>query len=414
MAERIRIEELVPPESLAALDAAGPVELVVGVPALNHARSIAHVVESVATGLAKHLPTRKTAVLVMDAGSQDSTLEVMRTWKKTSPSVPVIQDFRLEGPARRGQAVIAILAAARHLDVRACGFVDADLTSVAPAWVDRLFQPILEGEADYVSPVYTRAVSEGTLTTNLLAPMTQALYGGQVREVMGGCAGLSGEIAGRFLQADLWSSDLAAHGVDLWLTTEVLASGANVSEANLGRKSVDPAPGQPDLATTLARALGSLFSLMERYQAAWEEIRGISPLPQTDTPALPAEGGEAHVERMVRACKLGLKDLLPIWEQVMPEETLAHLYPLGVLPVDEFRFPPPLWARVVSDFAVAFHERRLPREHLLRALTPLFLGRVAAFLLDAHAASPSRFQDLLADISRAFVGEKEFLRARWR
>ena len=98
----------------------------------------------------------------------------------------------------------------------------------------------------------------------------------------------------------------------------------------------------------------------------------------------------------------------------MPEETLAHLYPLGLLAADEFRFPSPLWARVVFDFAVAFHEWRLPREHLLRALTPLYLGRVAAFLAEAQDATPSRFADLLDNIGQAFEEEKGWLRARWR
>ncbi len=414
MEERIRIEDLVSVESLAALDAAGPAELLVGILALNHARSIAHVVESVATGLTIHFPTRKTAVLVVDAGSQDGTLEVVRTWKETSPSSPVVQDLRLAGPPHRGRAVLATLAAARRLEVRACGFVDADLISVAPAWVGRLLQPILDREADYVSPAYTRAVSEGTLTTNLLAPLTRALYGKRIREVMGGCAGLSAEIAGRFLQTDIWTSDLGAYGIDLWLTTEVLASGAKLTESHLGRKIVTPSPGQPDLSTTLARVIGCLFSLMGRYHAVWEQIRGSLPLPEVEKPALLAEAGEAHVERMVHAFKLGLKDLLPVWEQIMPEETLAQLYPLGILAVDEFRLSPSLWARVVSDFALAHHERRLPRDHLLRALTPLYLGRVAAFLREAHAASPSLFPDLLEDIGRAFEREKEFLRARWR
>ncbi len=414
MEERIRVEDLVSVENLAALDAAGPAELIVGILALNHARSIAHVVESVATGLTTHFPTRKTAVLVVDAGSQDGTLEVVRTWKETSPSSPVVQDLRLAGPPHRGRAVLATLAAARRLEVRACGFVDADLISVAPAWVGRLLQPILDREADYVSPAYTRAVSEGTLTTNLLAPLTRALYGKRIREVMGGCAGLSAEIAGRFLQTDIWTSDLGAYGIDLWLTTEVLASGAKLTESHLGRKIVTPSPGQPDLSTTLARVIGCLFSLMVRYHAVWEQIHGSLPLPEMEKPPLLAEAGEAHVERMVHAFKLGLKDLLPVWEQIMPEETLAQLYPLGILAVDEFRLSPSLWARVVSDFALAHHERRLPRDHLLRALTPLYLGRVAAFLREAHAASPSRFPDLLEDIGRAFEREKESLRARWR
>jgi hypothetical protein len=273
----------------------------------------------------------------------------------------------------------------------------------------------MQGEADYVSPAYTRTISEGTLTTNLAGPMTRALYGKQIREVMGGCAGLSAKLAGQFLQTDIWANDLDTYGIELGLTTEALASGARLIEAHLGRKVVIASPGEPDLATMLARVTGVLFSLMERYHVAWAGVGGSLPLPQMEKPAPPLpDAGEAHVERMVRAFKLGLKDLLPVWEQIMPEETLGNLYPLGVLSVDEFRFPPPVWARVVSDFAVAFHERRLPQEHLLRALMSLYLGRVAAFLLEAHAASPSRFPDLLEKIGRAFEEEKDSLRARWR
>ncbi len=415
MADTIRVEDLVPAESLAPLEVGRRADLLVGIPALNHARSIAHVVQALATGLAKHFPTQRATVLVADAGSQDGTLDAVREWRATGASVPGVFDLRLPGPPQRGQTVLAVLLAARRLEVRACLLVDADLTSVAPEWVDRLLQPVVRGDADYVSPAFSRVVSEGTLTTNLLAPMTRALYGKRIQQVIGGCAALSGGIVDRFLQNDIRASDLAAHGLDLWLTTEALASGARVTETDLGRKIVDPAPGQPDLATTLAQVVGSLFNLMERYHAVWEERRGDVPVPSTgNTPALLVTGGETHVERMVRAFRLGLKDLLPVWEQVMPEETLGDLYALGLLAGDEFRFPHPLWARVVSDFSVAYHERRLPRDHLLRALTPLYLGRVAAFLLEAHAVSPSRLPDLLEAIARAFEVEKESLRARWR
>jgi hypothetical protein len=117
---------------------------------------------------------------------------------------------------------------------------------------------------------------------------------------------------------------------------------------------------------------------------------------------------------MVRAFHLGLKDLLPLWEQALSDETLEHLYPLGLLGPEDFRFPPPLWARVIADFAVAHHERRLPRDHLLRALTPLYLGRVAAFVLESQAGSPPGAPDALERVGLAFEAEKSTLAARWR
>jgi hypothetical protein len=117
---------------------------------------------------------------------------------------------------------------------------------------------------------------------------------------------------------------------------------------------------------------------------------------------------------MVRAFHLGLKDLLPVWEQILVDETLAQLYPLGLLGADEFRFPSPLWARVTADFAVAHHERRLPRDHLLRALTPLYLGRVAGFLLETQGGTPSRVAEALERVCLAFEAEKAALSARWR
>ena len=59
------------------------------------------------------------------------------------------------------------------------------------------------------------------------------------------------------------------------------------------------------------------------------------------------------------------------------------------------------------------YERGPPWGHLLHLLTPLYLGSVAAFLLEAHATSPSRLPDLPEKVGRAFEEEKPSLRARW-
>lgn len=410
-----RAEELLGAEVIAALDAVGPVQVLIGVHALNQARSVVRVVEAVTSGLAKHLAPRPGAVVVADGGSRDGSAEAVQAWADPCPSGPPVRCVRLPGTPSRGRAILAILAGARRVRASACGVVDAGLLGLTPEGTERLLQPVLGGDADYVSPAYSHGMAEGTLTTNLLAPMARALYGGRIQQVVGGCAALSQGLVDRLLGADVWEGDLAEHGMEVWLPLEALVSGARLVEVHLGRKALDAGAAPPDLSTILARTVGPFFRLMERYRAVWPEVRGSAPVARVgDAPALHAGAGGAHADRMVHAFRLGLKDLLPLWEQIMPEGTLARLYPMGLLAPDEFRFPPDLWARVVCHFAVAHHERRLARDHLLRALTPLYLGRVAAFLLEAQAEPPARLAAILEGIGEAFESQKQDLAARWR
>lgn len=410
-----RLRSVLPPESLAGLTGLGPVNLVAGIHASSQARHVVEVLEAVAGGLEKHFPTRRAAVVVACAGPPSAASDVVRAWSQAASSGPVRRCLEFAVPAHRGRAILGLLVAARELGAEGCALVDADLAAIAPEWLEALLAPIVRGEADYVSPAYSRAVSEGTLTTNLLAPFTRALYGKRLQQPAGGCAALSRHLLAQSLERGVDDERWTAHGMELWLTTEALVSGAAIVEAHLGRKPAPTGASQPDLATILVQTVGPLFTLSERHHTVWQDIRGSAAVPRWgDAPTVDAGASAARADRMVRAFKLGLKDLLPVWEQIIPDTTLGRLYPLDLLAPDEFRFPPALWAQVVSDFAVAYHERRLPRDHLLRALTPLYLGRVAAFLLEAQVTAPGVVSDVIETIGQAFEAEKEGLVARWR
>jgi glucosylglycerate synthase len=415
MAERPGLEELLGTEGQKTVDALGPAEAIVGVCALNQARSVGQVVEVAATGLSTALAGRAGAVLVVDAGFREDTRASIEAWAAGRSAGPPVRCVQISGPPNRSRAVLAALAAAHHLQVRACALVDAGLTSLKPEGVVGLLQPVLADEADYVGPAYTHTVAEGTLTTNLLAPMCRALYGLRVQQLLGGCAGLSERLAARLVEAEPRQGDAADHGLEMRLILEAIAGGDRIREVHMGRKVLDPGLAPPDLAATIARVVGPFFQAMERYRTLWQDVRGSTPVQRSgDAPTVLSEAGDINLDRMVRAFKLGLKDLLPIWEQAFQEETLAGLYPLGLLTSDEFEFPVSLWVRLICDAAVAYHEHRLPHDHLLRALAPLYLGRVAGFMRQTELGPPSRIPAILEGIGQAFEAEKDGLRARWR
>lgn len=396
----------------AATAALAPVDALVVLPTLNHEGVLGAVLDALRTGLAGTTPAVKTAILVVDGGSWDQTVEVARAAAGLGGDVPVAV-VELGGPPARSRALLGALDAVGRVGARAVALLDPSLGPAAATGIPALLEPVLEARAEVACPAHAFAPSEGTLTTNLLTPLARALYGRAPRRLLGGSVALAGGFLDRFLAEPPAETDHALYGVEVRLAVTALAEDTVVVEVPLGRR---PSAGGavPELPALVAGTVGPLFHLMARTQAAWLLPRGGRSVPCLGTPpGLVPDEGVVAVERMVRAFRLGLKDLLPVWEQVVPEDTLAQLYPLGLLAGDEFRFPAGLWARLVYDFALGYHERRLPRDHLLRALTPLYLGRVAGFLLEArHGAQGAALA--LAAVNRAFETEKPYLFARWR
>ena len=77
-------------------------------------------------------------------------------------------------------------------------------------------------------------------------------------------------------------------------------------------------------------------------------------------------------------------------------------------------FPDDLWARVVYDFALGHHYGVVHRDHLLRSLTPLYLGRTAAFVLATATTSAASTGAQMDAVGTAFERQKPYLVEHWR
>jgi hypothetical protein len=188
-----------------------------------------------------------------------------------------------------------------------------------------------------------------------------------------------------------------------------------VWQAFLGAKVQDTKASGLDLSMVLAQAVGATYHYMERYQEVWEQRTGSSPIPAVGQPYEPASESVAiNVGRMVKGFRQGLRDLLPIWETILAPDTLDGILTLGLADEEGFRFPIPLWVQTVYDYALAYHEKVIHREHLLKSLTPLYLGRTASLVLETKDGGPDEAEHTIEQVCETFERMKPYLVGRWR
>jgi glycosyltransferase involved in cell wall biosynthesis len=398
-------------------------DILVGIPSYNNARTIGHVVKAVQAGLAKYFPQKKSVLVNSDGGSTDGTTDVVRN--------TTVEDFRsvllhhevgplfkiatpYHGIPGKGSAFRTIFEIGRLLNVKACAVVDSDLRSITPEWIELLIKPVMENDFDYVAPLYHRHKYDGTITNSIVYPLTRALYGKRVRQPIGGDFGFSGRLAELYSTKDVWETDVARYGIDIWMTTTAIADGFKICQAFLGAKIHDPKDPGADLSAMLYQVVGSTFDLMETYEGIWEKTKGSEPVPTFGFQyVVGLEPVAVNLDRMINKFGLGVRELIDIWKLFIPRDIVRFLERLKMVQTDKFRIPDDLWAEIIYSFAVASHRKLLNKEHLLKSLTPLYLGRVASFVLETRESDAPEVEEKIEQLSAGFEDKKDFLLAAW-
>jgi hypothetical protein len=406
------------------LERIGRADVVVGIPSFNNARTVGHVVRAVSAGLAKYYPHLPCVLVNSDGGSSDGTPDIALQ-AETGHHPTLLVDHRRRplhrvatgyvGIPGKGSALRTIFRVAELVGAKACAVVDSDLRSITPEWVELLVGPVLERGMDFVAPLYARHKYDGTITNGLVYPLTRALYGRRVRQPIGGDFGFSGAFAARLLrEPEAWESDVARYGIDVWMTTRAIADGYQVCQAYLGAKIHDTKDPGADLTAMFTQVVGTVFDLMEHCHGAWAGVRGSEPVPTFGSyHAVGVEPVAVNVERMVTLYRQGSSDLMPVWRRCLGAETCDALASLAGAPAAAFQFPAELWVRVVYEAACAYRGRLVPREHLLRALIPLYLGRTAAFVVQTAASGADEVEIEIETLCGLFESMKPYLLECW-
>jgi len=408
-------------ESGEDLSRIGAADVVLAIPTYNNRETVGAVLESGLEALLGRNGLRPVIVNA-DGASKDGTPEFVR--EMVGSRVPLIQvrypvypvhklTAPLAGVPGRGEALDAVFAVSRKLGAKVCTVLDADLKSVNADWVERLTTPVLNNGIDIVAPFYLRHKFDGMINAGIVYPFTRALYGKRVRQALGADLAFSARLMDFYANHE--RPDGAQPAIDPWSVVPAICGGFEPGQTFLGPRVVDNREVTPDLSVTLRLVLGGLFDQMESTVAFWQKVRGSEPVPWFGPPLeVNDEPAQVNVKRMRDSFKLGLHDLQEIWAKVLPPATFFELRKMSRMPEESFCFPDEVWARTVYDFALGYHVRAIGRDHLLQAMTPLYLGWVASFVNDLQAANQAEVEDRLERLATQFDVQKRYLISRWR
>jgi len=417
---------VLPEEARRAAEFIRKADIVIGIPSYNNARTIGHVVRAANAGLAKYFPQLTGVVINSDGGSSDSTrdavlsanIEDSNLMLVTTPMVAAHRlSFPYHGVPGKGSAFRLIFQMARNLKAKACAVVDSDLRSITPEWIDLLIRPILFAGYDFTAPYYQRHKYDGTITNSIVYPLTRALYGLRVRQPIGGEFGVSARLIERYLEWEDWENDVARYGIDIWMTTIAIAEGFRVCQSFLGAKLHDAKDPGSDLTAMLRQVVGSVFMLMGEYDEVWKGRTGSKPAElfgfRFDVGLDPLS---VNVDRMIQAFRKGCRELHEVWAIALDDHTLGAVEALGcyddVMP-RSFHLSDDLWAKVILDFAIAYQKHPLARGQLLQSLTPLYLARVASFVIETETLVASEVEERIEQLCLTFEKLKPYLIEKW-
>jgi len=387
-------------------------DIIVGVPCYNNDKTIAHVIQMITHGLAKHYKDRRSVIVLADGGSTDDTREAAREFEIKPWQEKIVSIYR--GPAGKGTALRSVFEVATRLDVKVCAMVDSDLRSITADWVKYLLDPVLERGYQFVAPVYVRHKYDGTITNNIVYNLTRALYGKRIRQPIGGDFAISREVAKFYIEQDVWETDVARFGIDIWMTTSAITQGFRICQSNLGVKIHDVKdPGQ-HLGPMFRQVLSALFSLMEHNESYWKKVQGSESLETFGFEgALEPEPVNVNLELMIELFKTGYQQFSSLWKDILSKDSFDQITKTNQMDSIEFYLPTDAWAKILYELAATFHLWSVNRNKLLDTMTPLYFARVASFVRQSWEMPSQEAEALVEEQAQKFEDQKDYLVQVW-
>ena len=405
--------EPIPQQAQKQLEEIASADLVVGLLPDFGAESMAKVCDAFGT------LSGSPRIVLLQNGRSDGALpgQPQTPEKKTFPFVipwPFLRPATPESPILGVYAAYgSVFAASEKLDARACCVVASELETATLGWVCQLAQPLLERNLDLVVPRYARRKLEGLLNSSIISPLLRCLYAKRIQSPIGPDLGLSRRLFQKVAAPQPNGRASGPHPLAS-LASTALCDNLGVCEVHVGARVYTPTDWT-NVSSLIVQILSPIFDDMQRNVAYWQRMRGSVPVARFGEPVFAAQDtGHVDVSRMIESFQLGTQNLHEVWGRILPPTALLELRKLARLAPEQFRMPDDLWVRIVYDFALGHRLRTISRDHLLRSITPLYLGWIASYAIEIETAGPAEIEARIERLARAYEAGKPYLVSRWR
>lgn len=404
---------------LRQLIAVGHVDILVGLPTLNNAATIADVVRAIHLSFTRDFPRMRTVMINSDGGSTDGTPDLVR-----SASVGDSDMLQTSHPLRTLHRVLApyhglpgkhialrtIFAAAELTQAKVLVVIDPSGPATNAARVTELIAPIARGEAQFLAPRHRRHPRDGILITQFVRPLVRAVYSIGLDEPLGAEFGCSGRFASHCLEQDIWNHESARFAIDLWLRTEAAAQGLNIGQ--IWRPAPVPAGTRATLRDAIHQVVVSLVESLRAHESFWLKANAVSELQTwgVDPGDAPEPAPWDH-RALAEQARHDIYEIRPLLEGVLEPGLFVRV--IENTNGARSTLDDELWVRTVYGLATAIRHGRAAIEHVADMFAPIYIWRAAAFMEQTAHEPPSIAQARLDALCDTFQRLKPALVAGW-
>ena len=222
---------------------------------------------------------------------------------------------------------------------------------------------------------------------------------------------MSSHLVTHCLNQDVWDTDIAKFGVDIWLTITAITGGFRLCQTRLGAKIHGEKDPAADLGPMFREVVGTIFNLLDKDRSYLEKVKKTvnTPIYGEAVGEEPASF-EVNLERLVEYFRIGHKNFGPIWANIIEKDDYATVKKLSLVrKLKNFNLPTETWVRIVYRYAAYFCKAERQRFKILDTLIPLYNARVASLILILQEKNQEAAEEFYDSQARAFESMRGYL-----